>query len=217
MPVQPANEAVRGVVAQILGLFVGDNEQYNGLLGDVFSEACEKFRFGPVTESTLESLVIEPSDVKLRDENLFLFLEPTQSRKMLPFVTLHSCCDWVHFRAYTLLATVDDNRDFQTLAIRFETDEGDPNPEAQPGSHDFCHAQLCNRINKHISKAASVWVPDSQPSIPLDADNQISLVLCVLVSIYGKRHVSTRVAESGREDLLRHLEAVRALRRLGTS
>ena len=123
----------------ILWLFVVDNEQYQGSLGDVFAQVCSKYGMGPVYKEALDSLVTQPSDVKLRDKNLFLYLQPTPSKKILPFITLHSCCDWLHFRVYTLLATLDDTLDFKTIAIRFETDEGSPASGGEGGSHDYCH------------------------------------------------------------------------------
>ena len=176
------------------------------------AKSTKYFRSDPSTPNALSSLLLENVDVGMRDDNLFLNLELAERQKILPFVTLHSCKEWIHFRIYALLTVLDSDCCLQSFAIRFETDEGEPDSGSGSGAHDFCHAQLCSGIGKHLKEVTRLWVPESQPSIPLDTDNQIGLVLCMLTSLYGGRHVRSKFNRSGDSWLLNHLNGIRALR-----
>ena len=221
MPIEPATNATRIATSDILSMFLRNYERVDGPVATL----CDKI-YGcgltPVSASQLHGMLSSSSDVEMRDNHQFLFLEPIESEKILPLVTLHSSNDWVHFRIYTLFTMLDKCSTLQVLAIRFETDEGyrnsgsesgsHDNSGGEPGSHDFCHAQLCNFINNRIPISTPTWIPDSQPSIPLDADNQISLVLCMLTSLYGGAHVRKRISASGDIGIRKHLKKVQALR-----
>ena len=150
----------------------------------------------------------------MKDRNLVLYLEPIEKERVLPVITIQSSADWVHFSIYALLAKLNNQSKIRSLAMRFETDEGDYLKEGIIGAHDFCHAQLCNTINESFPVYAPKWLPDSQPSYPLDGEDQVSLVLCMLVSLYGGKEVRAKLNEPGARDLTEHLEKVRALRPL---
>ena len=210
MPIEPADEATRDVILDILSIFLFDHDKQSGPFAVLLCEIYGRYQLGEVDNSGLKSMLSKDSDVEMMTQNLFLHLEPIE-KDILPLVTLQSSNDWVIFRIYALLATLDENCNIQSLAIRFETDEGGISAGSNLGSHDFCHAQLCNNINRHVKNVTPQWVPDSQPSIPLDADNQVSLVLCMLTSLYGGKHVFSRLSESSDRDLWEHLEKVRAL------
>ena len=143
---------------------------------------------------------------------MFLYLEPPKNRRMLPLVTLQSSDKWVHFRIYALLAMLDDKDEFRSLAMRFETDEGAIPATGKIGSHDFCHAQFCRSISGRVQALTPQWMPESQPSFPLDAEDHLGLVLCALVSLYGGRHVAEKVKSLGNKNLVNHLKCIRALR-----
>ena len=130
---------------------------------------------------------------------------------VLPLLTLETSNQWVHFRAYVLLTMLDQCATLQALAIRFETDEGVPQPTGKRESHDFCHAQLCRSINSTTPATTPSWLPESQPSFPLDAKDQIGLVLCMLTTLYGGRHVVERINSTGDRALRQYLKKVRAL------
>ena len=137
-------------------------------------------------------------------------LEAVEDRRIFPLLILRSSQRWVHFGIYTLLWIVDDCSRLQSLAIRFETDEGDPETDKDRGAHDFCHAQLCTSIGRNLDATTPSWIPDSQPSFPLDAEDQVSLVLCMLVSLYGGRRVAKRLGDLG---MKQRLEKVRTLKK----
>lgn len=209
MPITPANTATRNAISDILSRFLKD---YNGQIGpwaELLSKVYGSYQWRELDASGLRSMLSKCPDVEMRTYNQFLPLEPIK-KDIIPFVTLQSSESWIHFRIYALLTILDKDCNLQSLGIRFETDEGDV--EGSPGSHDFCHAQLCNNINKHVGGLSSSWIPESQPSIPLDADNQISLVLCMLTSLYGGAYVRKKFNPNIDRDLKEHLNNVRALR-----
>ena len=222
MPIEPATNAVRIATSDILSKFLGNYEEESGLLAALRDQVYSRYKPTPVDDRGLHGILNNPSGVEMKDNHLFLFLKPIEKENILPLVTLQSSDDWVHFRICTLLTMLDESSTLQALAIRFETDEGYRQSERKTdsccqserktGSHDFCHAQLCNTINSRIPVLTPEWIPDSQPSIPLDADNQVSLVLCMLTSLYGSKCVFDKLRKSGDRDLQKHLKEVRALR-----
>ncbi len=156
-------------------------------------------------------------DVEWTTQHRFLFLEPIKDEDILPFLTLQSSDNWRQFRIYALLALSDDKSKHQSLAIRFETPEGEYIEDSKRGKHDFFHAQLCKNIfdSSRIVVAQATtpeWLPTSQPSFPLDADNQVSLVLCMLTSLYGGRYVLSKFPATGDKNIQEYIQKVRALR-----
>ena len=222
MSIEPVDEATRDVILNILSRFLVNYDKQSGSFAVLLCEIYGRYQLGEVDESGLKSMLSKDSDVEMMTQNLFLHLEPIEKEEkdILPLVTLQSSNDWIIFRIYALLTTLDENCNLQSLAIRFETPEGGISGGSNLGSHDFCHAQLCNNINRHVKNVTPQWVPDSQPSIPLDADSQVSLVLCMLTSLYGGKHVFRRLSDSSDSsdrDLWEHLEKVRALQAFKTT
>ena len=212
MPVGPANAAIRIATADILSRFLSDYGWRTGRLATLRDKVYGTYRPGHLSPDALHAKLKDDQDLRLRDQHLFLYLEPTQDEKILPLVTLQSSEEWVHFRAYALLTMLDEACTLRSLAMRFETDEGSEGPGAASlGSHDFCHAQLCRGISSRALSSIP-WVPDSQPSLPLDADDQVSLVLCMLTTLYGGSHVLSKIGASGERRLRGHLSRIRALR-----
>ena len=211
MPVNPADQAVRLAVFDILSKFLSKHERNNGHLTKLEDQVYEKYKPSPVEVHGLYGLLRASSELELRDQSRFLLLEPIVDKMILPLLTLKTSNRWVSFRAYVLLTMLDQYEALQALAIRFETDEGVPQANGGTGLHDFCHAQLCRYINDKTRATTQSWLPDSQPSLPLDADDQIGLVLCMLTSLYGSRHVVERLNTTGDKDLRQHLKKVRAL------
>ena len=79
------------------------------------------------------------------------------------------------------------------------------------GKHDFCHAQLCRKINRQGKEVTPFWMLESDPAIPLDAENQIGLVLCMLTSIYGRQCV-LRKFDGTAGKVWEEMKNIRALR-----
>lgn len=72
------------------------------------------------------------------------------------------------------------------IGFRLETPQGG---ESDP--HNFYHAQLIrtleppSRDEEEPDVECPVWVPETQPSFPLVAQSPVSLLLCLLMTLYG--------------------------------
>lgn len=210
MPVDPADKTIRLDVADILSMFLSEYGWTDGPLAKLRDQVFERYMPSPVDAYTLNGLLRNGAELGLRDQGRFLFLQPIVDEMILPLLTLHTSDDWVHFRAYVLLTMLDESEGLQALAIRFETNEGSSQANGVIGSHDFCHAQLCRYIGAKRATTKD-WLPESQPSFPLDASDQVGLVLCMLMSLYGGRYVVTQLTVTGDRHLRKHLNKVRAL------
>ena len=211
MPIGPVDDDMRKAVQILLAAFRYEVNEQDTHLFHILNEAYYEYQFNTLSDDAQIYSMLKYSDINMMEDSHYVILKPTKGKDVLPFVTLHSSSDWVNFRIYTLLTTLDDEYDLQSLAIRFETDERGGGQGSNSGMHDFCHSQLCRVIKGRVKASTPPWLPDSQPSIPLDAENQVSLVLCMLVSLYGGKCVVKRVNEHSRE-LAIYLDDVRALR-----
>lgn len=59
--------------------------------------------------------------------------------------------------------------------------------EERESRHDFYHAQLIRNFDGGHSIECPSWLPCEQPSFPITADCPVTLVLCLLLTLYGKR------------------------------
>lgn len=73
----------------------------------------------------------------------------------------------------------------KAIGMRFET------PHRGSDLHEFHHAQLWAHIRKGDQGGRIVdpdeWIPEQQPSFPLQAKNALDLVWAAAVAVYGKR------------------------------
>ena len=211
MPMKEANQSVKQAVSDILGKFVIEVRDHNvDPIYDPILELIGNRGYTCIGSRGLRPLLCGSQDVDLGGLSLCVVLEAIEDPRIFPLLILRSSQRWVHFRIYTMLWTADHCSELQSLAIRFETDEGDPETDKARGAHDFCHAQLCASIAQNLDATTPSWTPESQPSYPLDAEDQVSLVLCMLVSMYGGRRVAKRLSDLGMQQ---RLEKVRALKK----
>lgn len=213
MPIEPIDRDTKEAIGDILSLFQKDYEAGSDSSDEFLSKIFTKYNVHLMDAVGFTSFLSNNSDVRMRDNFQYLLLEQTKDKKIWPLVTIHSSGEWVNLRIYTLLTMLDENSDIQAISIRFETDEGIPRNDTI-GSHDFCHAQFCHSIGRLGCATSLKWLSESQPSIPVDAEDQISLVLCMLVSLYGGKHVLQRINESQVRDVRKHLRSVRAFHSL---
>jgi len=210
MQMSPADQDVRLAISDILSKFLSNYEWSEGSLATLTQLVDEKYKPSHVDAQVLTDLLSRSHELRLREQRRFLFLEPLVDEEILPLLTLETSNQWVNFRAYVLLTMLDQFDELQAIAIRFETDEG-ARTNGVRGAHDFCHAQLCRQIEGATQATTPSWLPDSQPSLPLDAEDQIGLVLCMLTALYGGRRVVERINTAGDKTLREHLKKVRAL------
>lgn len=104
-----------------------------------------------------------------------------------------------------MLISLDKNKttdEFYGIGFRMETPSSmDQNscPTVNDGIHDFYHAQLVRKLDSKLKNKLQItcpnWIPDSQPSFPLPADCPVTLLLCLIVTLYGKKYYSQFLEE----------------------
>ena len=63
------------------------------------------------------------------------------------------------------------------------------------GIHDFHHAQLIKKFGKKkldskLRICCPSWLPETQPSFPVPAKCPVSLLFCLIATLYGKKEYS---------------------------
>lgn len=149
-----------------------------------------------------------PSESKVQSAfppKTFLYLDPvTRDRIMVPALWIK--CDFgrsipeVRLRLGFFL---EHEGEVKAFGYRFEAPEG-LGPKGE-GRHHYYHAQFINRFQDEIllpPQEFHDWFPTSQPAFPLDADDPVKLVLCLLISLYGLDDVGKLMKNSGLENRL---------------
>ena len=128
------------------------------------------------------------ADVNFFEENKVLYLPPL--KKDAEFVPIFSLsCNLsknqsiARFRVILVSLDENDKTKLNGIGFRMETPDG-------TGIHDFYHTQLIQQFSpkqfgdKLQTKCLS-WLPESQPSFPLPANCPVTLLLCLIVTLYG--------------------------------
>lgn len=85
------------------------------------------------------------------------------------------------------LYSLGDEGKVRGFGFRFENGEKD-------SDHDFFHASV-NDFKSSPEIECPNWLPTTNPRIPLRADTAVALVICVMVSYYGKGMWSKNFAD----------------------
>lgn len=155
-------------------------------------EAWENYNFllkrmRPTQSEELRSLKEKnKSDLSLDLSNGFLYLPPLFGKaKFVPILSLK--CDLrssppdmsLRVVMYKSESSSVAGSSLQGIGFRFEIH---PN-----GSHDFWHVQVSSKHGDQTLPRCPSWIPSEIPCIPIRANSPVSLILCMLVSFYGKR------------------------------
>jgi hypothetical protein len=77
-----------------------------------------------------------------------------------------------------------DQTELKAIGFRLENGEG---------AHEFYHAQIVSDLGSSDvahQLLCPAWIPDSQPSFPLPADCPVSLILCLILTLYGLKEAA---------------------------
>ena len=117
-------------------------------------------------------------------------------------------------RFRVMLICLDEDENFRGIGFRLETPEGQNQDEETPadeegladeevlgdedtstneGIHDFYHAQLIktfdqSKLDEKLQITYPSWLPESQPSFPLPAKCPVTMMLCLIVTLYGRTY-----------------------------
>ena len=154
-----------------------------------------------ISREKLEALLgknDEKLDINFASEKAVLFLPPLVERnsEFVPILNL-SCkiSSTINaIRLYVLLVRLDDSTQKPYgLGFRFDSPkkehyEGFQESNVGEGEHDFYHVQIIRRFDYGPDIDIPDWLPDHQPSFPLIADDPASLLLALLLTLYGKKY-----------------------------
>ena len=159
----------------------------------------------PVKSEDIEDLFspCKPANVNFFKENKVLYLPPmkkdAEDAEFVPIFSL--CCNLsrnqstARFRVMLVTLDQNDKTKLNGIGFRMEPPESrDQNANTtnndNTGIHDFYHAQLIQQFSPKkfgdiLQNKCLSWLPESQPSFPLPADCPVTLLLCIILTLYG--------------------------------
>lgn len=107
-------------------------------------------------------------------------------------------------RLRIMLVCLDMNGTPYGMGFRMETPESmnqNGNETDNGGIHDFHHAQLIRKfcqpkLDDKLQVCSPDWLPTTQPSFPLSAKCPVMLMLCLILTLYGKRYYDEFLLEN---------------------
>src|ERR1700694_1149315 len=167
---------------------------YGDALGQLRRELAD--RYVVCDSATLETLLPRDhrTELDLSASKRFIFLEAWERAPRIPVMSVYcnfvSTPSVVRLRTALFLLTPNDlGHKVQAVGYRFET------PEGPQGRHSYHHAQPIRAFDAAGSElpGAQSWLPTTDPTFAPDADNPISLIFCMLVSLYGADYMKSMV------------------------
>ena len=158
----------------------------------------------PITLEEIESFFKENDTLNLdfSERGKVLYLPPLKKdANFVPILSLDCKWNqtWHSARLKVMLVCLDNGPDknpkFYGIGFRLETPEGMNQPGTATGNegiHDFHHAQLIKKFGKKkLDRKLEIdcpsWLPESQPSFPLPAKCPVSLLFCLIATLYGRK------------------------------
>jgi hypothetical protein len=150
-----------------------------------------------IRETEFETWLNESSDkleIDFSKRKAILFLPPLEKdRDFVPILNLKcNVSESINsMRLYVILVRLgEEHQKPYGLAFRFESPESEQYEEqsGNEGVHDFYHVQLMTGFSYGPDLEIPQWVPVSQPSFPLPADDPLTLVFALLMTLYGKKY-----------------------------
>ena len=152
------------------------------------------------------------SEVVLDFSNRVLYLEPLLQKKtyFVPILSLSCTLNKTQSSAQfkVMLVCLDQDEKLHSIGFRMETPESmnqSTNTVDNDGNHDFYHAQLIRKFDQRAPDNKQGfdcpdWLPLSQPSFPLPADCPVTLLLCLIVTLYGRNYYNEFLKIHGTSD-----------------
>jgi hypothetical protein len=161
----------------------------------------------PIAREELEELFTPPRtvsgpvevDFSKSERGQVLYLPPLEKNpRCVPILSLYCKLNnqqsIVKFRV--MLVCLDNEGKPYGIGFRMETPESmnqNVNTPTNEGIHDFHHAQLIRKFGQReldckLKIECPSWLPESQPSFPLPAECPVMLLLCLILTLYGKRY-----------------------------
>jgi hypothetical protein len=144
--------------------------------------------WSPLTEKEVEASFNSRSGLDLFAMRKALYLPPlSRNPQFAPVLTMRcnldqDCSD---LQLRVMLVSCRDGNSLYGIGFRLE---------CGAGQHDFSHSQLLRDFRtgpyQQIGPLIECpeWLPETQPSFPLPATNSVTLLLAMLISLYGMEY-----------------------------
>lgn len=178
----------------------------------------------PIGEKELSDL-LSPArlvEIDFATLNRFLYLPPLEKNaEFVPVLSLkyHLDGERKEIRLRVMLYSFDNNAGrLYGVGFRLESPESESQvrdnaededeDEEESGSHDFYHAQLIRSLRGGLPVESLDWLPCTQPSFPVTADCPVTLTICLLLTLYGKRYCKEFLESYQIFDLHRYMRSL---------
>lgn len=168
-------------------------------LGDKNQDTSEKVQrirekigvnYRKITDRKLENMLTKdaPNTLSMFDKNVFIYLPPIEKGDIyVPILSVEYdyavAMPEVSLKIALFLISETDGKDtLKAIGYRFET----PHKNVR---HHYYHIQHINGFSRSDSRwklPGNEWVPTEYPAFPIDAQDPIQLLVCLLVSLYDR-------------------------------
>ena len=173
---------------------------------EIFQLLSEKWE--PIIDFEEIGHLFKPSKLTLDFSKRVLYLPPLEKKiDFVPILSLSCILDKARSSAQfkVMLVCLDEHKKLCGIGFRMETPENmnqNVNTSSNDGIHDFYHAQLIRKFDQRAPDSTQgfdcpSWFPQSQPSFPLPADCPVSLLLCLIVTLYGRKYYNNFLKTHG--------------------
>lgn len=134
-------------------------------------------------EKQLGKLLSAELEFDSASQNRYLFLEPIDKGTIVPMLSFAYNFQRTNAELRLQVALfVPNGRTVAAIGCRFEPSEG-------RGIHDYFHAQMFRQFKGRAAgpclPCCPPWLPISRPAFPLKADDAVTLLISMLISLYG--------------------------------
>ena len=169
--------------------------------------SCQSFKIFQVLSDKCEPMgafrnikhLFKPSGLNLDFSKRVLYLPPLEKKgNFVPILSLSCTLGETQCSAQfkVMLVCLDEDKKLCGIGFRLETPENmnqNVDERSNEGIHDFFHAQLIRKFDRLAPDSTQginspKWLPKAQPSFPLPADCPVSLLLCLIVTLYGRTY-----------------------------
>jgi hypothetical protein len=210
-------ETFRLTLIWLAGRGVVDQQRQGGPRDTECRERARQHGFYPINDKALEDMLSRTPDAgEVHCQGTWIFL-PAPKKGSLRLPILNVIYDYDKKPAeIRLQAAIFYDFDGEALAMgwRFESPES-RGEGGEQSSHGYYHAQPSPSLRTHRGwyelPAADRRIPDGLPAFPLDAADEVDLLLCLMLSIYGLKEASELVGAVADPELAKRLRQLRTL------
>jgi hypothetical protein len=121
-----------------------------------------------------------PGMMSMLDKDVFIYLPPIEKGNyIVPILCLEYdyATEIPELILKIALFLFDGEQNLKAIGYRFETAN-------KQGRHCYCHIQHIDGLGRHKLPPGIEWIPKEYPAFPIDAQDPVELLVCMLVSLY---------------------------------